>query len=97
MAKLTFKAIEVSALPQEIVDDLAVIDAAKARINSALAAAAGEGWKAQHSYKLDFAAGKRVFKVAFYRAAQPKVHAAGAMFGTLAEFISAQTQDGRAT
>lgn len=92
--KLTFVAVDLPSLPQDILDNLAIIDEAKKAINEVLGQARGEGWKAQHSYKLDFAEGKRVFKVAFYRQAQPKAKVVEKR--TLADMIAAAEADGHA-
>jgi hypothetical protein len=93
-AVLKFMPFPVESLPQAILDDLKVIDEAKARINATLAQAAPEGYKAQHSYKLDFAFGKRMFKVAFYRPATAKATAPELPQMTLGQFIAAQTNSG---
>jgi len=68
-AKLAFDPFnyDYDDLPQEIKDNLAVIDAAKAEINAALAKVAGPGMKTLYSYKLDYAEGKRVFRICFYK------------------------------
>jgi len=95
-AKLNFQPFNYDDLPQSIKDDLAVIDAAKARINAELTQVAPAGHKAQHSYKLDFTAGKRVFKIAFYRAAQAKAQPVAQPSRTLAEWSQDYEADGRA-
>lgn len=95
-AKLRFNPFNYDDLPVEIKDDLAIIDAAKARINTRLAEALPEGYKAQHSYKLDFAVGKRVFKIAVYRAAQPKASVTPVASGNLNEWIVARLNGGHA-
>ena len=92
--KLVFNSFNYDDLPQAIKDDLAVIDAAKARINEVLAQA-NPGYKAQHSYKLDFAEGKRVFKIAYYRPAAAKVEASARPSMSLADFVQAQQAAGR--
>ena len=93
-AKLTFTSFNYDDLTQSIKDQLALIDEAKAEINRELAAFKGDGWKAQHSYKLDFTEGKRVFKIAFYQAtAKAKVVERPKM--SLAEFVAKQEANGR--
>lgn len=92
--KLTFMAVDLTSLPQDVLDNLAIIDEAKKAINATLGAARGEGWKAQHSYKLDFAEGKRLFKVAFFQAAAPK--ASGVVKRSLADMIAEAEATGSA-
>jgi hypothetical protein len=95
--KEDWKVFEYEDLPQEIKDELAAIDAAKARINERLLLAVGEGYKAQHSYKLDFETGKRVFKIAYYKAkVKVKAPVADRPRMSLEEFGAIQKANGRA-
>src|SRR5690242_2834538 len=95
-AKLDFQPFNYDDLPQSIKDHLAIIDEAKAAINAELAAVAPAGHKAQHSYKLDFTAGKRVFKIAFYRPAAAKVAPQQPQGVSLAQWAAQRAGDGRA-
>lgn len=90
----TFKAYDYDALPQEIKDQLALIDEAKAEINSILGASLPSTHKAIHSYKLDYAAGKRVFKVAVVQAAKAKLAMPELPKGNLGDWIKAQVNSG---
>jgi hypothetical protein len=94
MAKLDWRVFNYGDLPQSIKDNLAIIDEAKAAINAELAQVKGEGWKAQHSYKLDFETGSRVFKLAFFKP-KAKVVKAERPSMSLAEFVAMQQANGR--
>lgn len=91
----TFKAYDYDALPQEIKEHLAIIDEAKAEINKILGAGLPPTHKVIHSYKLDYAAGKRVFKVAVVAAAKARAVAPALPSGNLNDWIKQQVNDGR--